>query len=74
MATNSTRAVALMRLKANPRVKKIRIAVSQDACPACQQLQKAYDKNEVPDLPVKECSHQNGCRCFYEPILDEIYP
>jgi RNA polymerase subunit RPABC4/transcription elongation factor Spt4 len=35
MATNSTRAVALMRLKANPRVKKILIAVSQDACPAC---------------------------------------
>ncbi|MEN6435139.1 MAG: zinc ribbon domain-containing protein [Anaerolineaceae bacterium] len=74
MAVYSTRTVALTRLKANPRVKKIRIAVSHDACPACQQLQKAYDKENVPVLPVKGCSHEGGCRCFYEPILDEIYP
>jgi hypothetical protein len=25
-------------------------------------------------LPVEGCSHALGCRCFYQPVLDEIYP
>jgi hypothetical protein len=28
----------------------------------------------VPELPVRGCSHKNGCRCFYEPFLTDIYP
>jgi hypothetical protein len=70
----STRAVALEQFKVNPRVKNIRLVVAHNACPACQQMEGTYDKYQAPELPVKGCSHKDGCRCFYEPMLDEIYP
>jgi hypothetical protein len=70
----STTAVAIKKFRANPRVKSVRIVVSADACPACQQLRGDYDKNNIPELPVPGCSHEKGCRCFYAPALDEIYP
>lgn len=70
----SATAQALKRLQDNPRVKTIRLVVSHDACPACQVLQGTYEKDKVPRLPVEGCSDKNGCRCFYEPTLDEIYP
>lgn len=67
-------AIALARLKANPRVSRIRLIVSHDACPACRHLEGDYDKDEVPELPLLDCSHPLGCRCFYEPKLEEVYP
>ncbi len=70
----STTAVALARYRANPRVAAVRISVMPDACPACQELQGVYPKDQVPALPMEGCSHENGCRCFYAPILTEIYP
>ena len=66
----STRAVALRRYRANPRVKAIRIAVAADACPACQAVAGTYAKDAVPSLPVEGCSHGKGCRCVYEPLYD----
>ncbi len=74
LAVFSTSAVSLVRMQVNPRISKIRIAVNHDACPACKQMQQVYYKNNVPSLPVQGCSHQYGCRCYYEPVLDEIYP
>ncbi len=70
----STTAVAIKRFRKNSRVHHVILSVSDDACPICQQLQGAYDKDEVPRLPVEGCSHKNGCRCFYQPVLTEIYP
>lgn len=70
----ATVAVALKKFQANPRVKLIRVVVNKDCCPTCQQLAGTYDKDAVPHLPVEGCSHGKGCRCFYEPILNEIYP
>jgi hypothetical protein len=70
----SETAVALKRFKENDRVRAVRVAVQPDACPACQELQGAYAKDQAPALPAKGCSHPNGCRCFYEPILEVIYP
>jgi hypothetical protein len=70
----STFAVSLKNMQDNPRVKMIRVSVAADACPACQQAMGAYEKDRVPTLPVEGCSHPNGCRCFHDPILDEIYP
>jgi hypothetical protein len=67
----SATAVALKRLQANPRVKSVRISVANDACPHCYELLKTYPKNKVPTLPHAGCSHANGCRCFYEPVLEE---
>lgn len=69
----STTAVALKKFQENPRVLRVQLIVSHDACPACQQLRGAYEKGQAPALPVEGCSHPQGCRCFYEPILDEIY-
>ena len=71
---NSAAAQALKELQANPRVKYIVIAAPEDACPACQQLTGTYPKDQTPHLPLSECSHPLGCRAFYMPYLDEIYP
>ncbi len=70
----STTAMALKRFQSNPRVSAVRISVSNDACPVCQQAQGAYPKDEVPRLPIEGCSNGKGCQCFYEPVLSEIYP
>jgi hypothetical protein len=67
----SATAVALKRLQVNPRVKAIRVTVAHDACPHCYGLLNTYPKDEVPSLPHAGCSHANGCRCFYEPVLEE---
>jgi len=72
--TNTARADALAKFRANPRVSRIRLIVTPDACPACRAVEGAYSKGEVPDLPSPGCSHPLGCRCFYEPALTEIYP
>ena len=74
MWENSAAAQSLARMKANPRVKYIVIIVPEDACPACQNLTGTYPKDEVPRLPIDKCSHPLGCRSFYLPYLDEIYP
>lgn len=67
-------AISLKNLRNNPRVKMIRISVAADACPACLSVAGVYEKDQVPTLPVEGCSHAVGCRCFYDPILDEIIP
>ncbi|MBN1264500.1 MAG: hypothetical protein JXA25_03345 [Anaerolineales bacterium] len=64
----------LEQLKANPRVRMIRIIVPTDACPVCRQVEGEYEKNEVPELPTLTCSKPHGCCAFYEPSLIEVYP
>jgi hypothetical protein len=70
----STTAVARQRFQTNPRVKLIRVIVAEDACPACRQFEGSFEKDAVPILPAPGCSHPQGCRCFYQPCLEEIYP
>ena len=53
---------------------RVRVLASRDSCPACRAMEGAYELNEAPQLPVEGCSHALGCRCFYEPVLEEIYP
>jgi hypothetical protein len=67
-------AVALKRLRSKTRVKNVRLVVAHDCCPACRQMEGTYDKALAPSLPVEGCSHSLGCRCFYEPMLNDIYP
>jgi hypothetical protein len=67
-------AAALERFKANPRISRIRLIVPHDACPACRHLEGEYEKDEVPELPLLDCSHPLGCRSFYEPKIKEIFP
>ena len=63
----------LARLRANPRVLKIRVA-SPEECNVGLSVQGVYDKEDVPELPIKSCSRPGGCICRYEPVLEEIYP
>ena len=70
----STTAQALTRMRAKDRITMVRVVVSHDACPACMSVEGTYLKEEVPILPVRDCSHLAGCRCFYEPVLEVIYP
>jgi hypothetical protein len=70
----STVAVALKKFQANPRVYSVRLVVPTDACPACEEQEGTYPKDKVPPLPVEGCSEPTGCRAFYEPMLNEIYP
>jgi hypothetical protein len=65
---------ALKKFQQNPRVKNVRLVVADDSCPTCQQSSGTYEKKSAPSLPHEACSHAMGCRCFYEPMLDEIYP
>ena len=71
---NSTMAVALKRFIKNPRVRIVRLVVPVDACPACRAVEGTYPKDKIPALPIEGCSEPNGCRAFYEPMLEEIYP
>ncbi len=70
----SESAVALKQLQENPRVIYVRVSVNHNCCPACRQVEGAYAKETAPKLPVEGCSHGNGCRCFYQPVLEVIYP
>lgn len=74
LSEKSTTAVALKRFQSNPRVRDVRLVIAHDCCPACAAAEGTYDKDKAPALPVEGCSHPQGCRCFYEPMLTEIYP
>jgi hypothetical protein len=70
----SVSAVALKKFRENPRVTSIRINVAHDACPLCYESRGTFGKDAVPALPHEGCSHPQGCRCNYAPVLNEIYP
>jgi len=74
LSKDSVIARALARMQANKRVTMIRISVAADACPACKAAQGAHSRQAVPRLPIEGCSHALGCRCYYEPVLAELYP
>ncbi len=74
LSTTSITSVALQKFQTNERVLYVRIMVGDDCCPACRALEGAYSKDSVPRLPTTGCSSPNGCRCFYQPFLEEIYP
>lgn len=63
---------ALKRFIANPRVTSVRISVSAGACPMCYEGRGTFAKDAVPRLPHEGCSHAYGCRCMYEPVLNDI--
>jgi hypothetical protein len=53
---------------------KVRILANRDGCPACRAVEGVYDFDDVPELPVEGCSHGDGCRCHYAPVLDYFGP
>ncbi len=53
---------------------RVRIMANRDCCPSCRAAEGAYDFGDAPELPIESCSHPNGCRCFYAPVLDMFGP
>lgn len=53
---------------------KVRILAHHDCCPYCEAMEGAFSFEDVPVLPHDECSHPGGCRCSYEPVLDQFGP
>jgi hypothetical protein len=70
----SVASVTLKKFQTNPRVIGVRVSVPFGACSVCQGVRGTYPKDLAPILPVQGCSEDHGCCCFYEPILDQIYP
>jgi hypothetical protein len=74
LAEHSVTVQALKRFRANPRVKAVTVANSYNACSYCYEQLGTYPVDQTPPLPHRGCSHANGCRCFYIPVLNDIYP
>ncbi len=74
MAKAAELAQVLNKMKRNDRISLVRVSVYHDACPVCQSIQGAYPKEAVPVLPPEGCSCVPAGRCYYEPVLTEIYP
>ena len=53
---------------------QVRILTHRDCCPFCNAMEGVYSFDDVPELPHEECSHPQGCRCFYAPVLDRFGP
>ncbi len=53
---------------------KARVLANRDCCPACRATEGVYDFDDAPELPVVGCSHPDGCRCHYAPVLDQFGP
>lgn len=70
----STTAHAIKQFRQNPRVKAVTISCSESACSHCHEQLGTYPVDVAPLLPHEGCSHANGCRCFYIPVLSEIFP
>lgn len=45
---------------------RIVVIPTGDSCEACGELEGVkFSRDEVPFLPLKECTHEMGCRCCY---------
>jgi hypothetical protein len=65
---------ALKRIREGGVATKVRILANHDSCPVCNAVEGAYEFDEVPELPLEGCSHPQGCRCYYAPVLDRFGP
>ena len=74
MATLAENKAALKKIIDGGIATKVRILSARDACPVCRASAGAYAFDEVPELPHEGCSHADGCRCYYAPVLDRHGP
>ena len=65
---------ALKRMQENPRISKIVVVLPADACPACMEVFGTFSKDETPRIPMDSCTHPLGCRSYYQPFIEELYP
>jgi hypothetical protein len=72
LISGSVGARELARLRADGRIRELRILSDRFCCPTCRDAAQVYPIEQVPLLPLEGCSHAVGCRCSYEPVLDVI--
>lgn len=48
----------------------VEILCQDDSCPVCKAAAKVYPLDKAPLLPIKGCTHEDGCRCCYSPVVD----
>ena len=65
---------ALKRMQENARISKVVVVLPGDACPACLEVFGTYAKDEAPRIPMDACTHPLGCRSYYQPFIEELYP
>ena len=65
----------LINYKQSEVVEKVEIISTTDSCLVCKEASKhiyMLDEELIsPTLPIKECSHEKGCRCCYAAHFDD---
>lgn len=57
-------------MRAKGSIVGVRILVSDDSCPSCRALaNQVYTPDTAPSLPHTGCTHPQGCRCAYTPVM-----
>lgn len=51
-------------------VTRVEILCNDDSCRACKAAARKYLIKNAPLIPLNGCTHENGCRCCYSPIVD----
>jgi len=49
-------------------VREAAILIEDDACSACRTLILGYPLENLPDLPLADCTRSGGCMCYYVPL------
>jgi hypothetical protein len=48
----------------------VRVLAAPDSCPECRALgDQVYSPDDAPRLPHAACTHAEGCRCAYTPVM-----
>lgn len=57
-------------MKAKGAIVGVRVLVSESSCPTCRALaDQVYTPDTAPHLPHPGCTHPEGCRCAYTPVM-----
>lgn len=57
-------------MRAKGAIVGVRVLAADDSCPTCRALaEQVYTPDNAPTLPHAGCSHPEGCRCAYGPVM-----
>ena len=57
-------------MKAKGAIVGVRVLVSESSCPTCRAMaEQVYTPDTAPHLPHPGCTHPDGCRCAYTPVM-----
>ena len=57
-------------MKAKGAIVGVRVLVSESSCPTCRAMaDQVYTPDTAPHLPHPGCTHPDGCRCAYTPVM-----